>query len=175
MPPATWNARVYAASAMSRKVSARPDEWRTDPSEKTRSEAGTSSIADATPASFRRTSSAAMAAEDAPTRVARPLELPNPNGQRSVSPCTSVTRSGSRQRRSPTTCTIAVSLPPPGLVTPVKTLTAPDGPTRTVEVSKSPVIVPGMSAASGVSSNDRPTPTSRPAALAITWSDRALP
>jgi hypothetical protein len=57
-----------------------------------------------------------------------------------------------------TICAMPVSLPEPGVVTPVSTVTEPEGSTRTVEVSKPRKKLPLKSAPSGVISKPTPTP-----------------
>ena len=68
---------------------------------------------------------------------------------------------GTHQRRSWRTSSHS---PVPGLVTPVRMVTLPDGLTRTVDVSKPRTKLPGKSPPSGVTSNPMPTPSIRPAA-----------
>ena len=98
--------------------------------------------------------------------VLRPLPLPNPYGQLSVSPWITLTAASSTPSSSATICAMAVSFPEPGVVVPPRTVTRPVGLIRTVEVSKPPVNEPGRSAPSGVSSNAIPRPTVRPASRA---------
>ncbi len=101
--------------------------------------------------------------------------LPKPYGVRSVSPWTTSTAAGSTPSSAATSCAIAVSLPPPGEVTPVSTLTRPLGSTRTVLVSNPETSAPGMSAPSGVSSKPMPIPTSSPRSRAARCATRAAP
>jgi hypothetical protein len=70
-----------------------------------------------------------------PTRTARLEALPDPYGVVSVSPCTTRTWSTGMPSCAATSWAIAVSLPVPGLVTPVSTVACPLTCNRTVVVS----------------------------------------
>ena len=135
------------------------------PPANSRRSAGASSIAAATVASFARTSRAARqrraAAHDrrAPVAVAEPVRADVGVALDDGDVVEARRRAG--RRRS---ARLAVSLPVPGLVIPVSSVTSPEGSMRTVEVSKPPTIVPGKSAASGVISKPIPMPRCRPSA-----------
>src|SRR6516225_734349 len=119
--------RRYTVCAISRIVTDRAQSSRTAarPCAKTSSPGSHPKAPEATWASLALTSRAARAAEDPPTTRLRPVELPNPYGQLAVSPCTTDTVSTDTPNSSATTWAMPVSLPPPGDVTPVRTVTLP--------------------------------------------------